>query len=510
MTSRQVKNTYIYLFLFIFLLLVRLPSFFYSVFDWDESTRILIAQSILNGNVPYVEAWVMKPPGSFYVYSLFIALFGKSIFAIRLGGLLCIYIASVILFKAGEALQGRRSGVIAAIFLIVFVSARKWGLSTMTEHIMLIPISLLLYLLLTKKITNGIALMIGIVTGAGILMRQNMAFDSVAVCVVILMGLTDPEKDIAERVKKCLVFVSGIAVPVTMMLAYYFINNELSLFYRTNILAVIVHVSENVSLLTKINMFTVNISREFTDGNMLLWAAFASGAVYIFFFQKSRDIKRFLSAALIIFSLQLFSIFYTGTRFGYHYMILITPVMSIVCGVATPLWLSRIKKRKRILTNLTVLLIAAGLLLSLSEHVIPRYKNIVSRFMSGEPLQDDTCFRIAGYLDTEDVAGQYIYMVNNCQIVYWLTESRYPTKYVHPSDIIKHDFMLRTVDGPEATDEGELLNILSKEPLFIVFKRDSWPTPDADLKKLLEEELSNNYREVRIVDEKYFIYKREG
>jgi hypothetical protein len=37
--------------------------------------------------------------------------------------------------------------------------------------------------------------------------------------------------------------------------------------------------------------------------------------------------------------------------------------------------------------------------------------------------------------------------------------------------------------------EGELLDILSKEPLFIVFKRDKWATPKGRYREDIESEL---------------------
>ncbi len=41
---------------------MRLPFFFPAVIDWDESTYVLMGQSILDGHVPSIEQWDDKPP----------------------------------------------------------------------------------------------------------------------------------------------------------------------------------------------------------------------------------------------------------------------------------------------------------------------------------------------------------------------------------------------------------------------------------------------------------------
>lgn len=43
-------------------LVIRLPFFFTTVINWDESTFIIMGQSILDGHLPYTVLWDNKPP----------------------------------------------------------------------------------------------------------------------------------------------------------------------------------------------------------------------------------------------------------------------------------------------------------------------------------------------------------------------------------------------------------------------------------------------------------------
>ncbi len=86
---------------------VRLPFIYLSVIDWDESTFILIGQSLLDGNLPYTEFWDLKPPLAFVPFAMFIWLFGENIIGVRIGGILLVFITGLFVYLIGNRLWGR-------------------------------------------------------------------------------------------------------------------------------------------------------------------------------------------------------------------------------------------------------------------------------------------------------------------------------------------------------------------------------------------------------------------
>lgn len=488
--------------------IIRLPSFFFSVFDWDESTFIIVGQSIVDGNMPYVDAWDIKPPLAYYVYALFISLFGKSFFSIRLGGILCIYAASILLYKTGQALNNRVAGVIAALFLILFTGSGPSGLSTMTEHILLVPLSLILYLMFTVEIDRSVAFAIGVMLGTAILVRTNTVFESLAVFLILSAGFLRPGNELFERLKRGAILLMGISLPVLIMGCIYFAGNHLDLLLKTNITAVSNYLgSEASSFPRKFEILFRNIGDNIRL-NPLLWMTFFLGTLYLAFFRKINN--SFLPAALLIFFAQILSLFFSSQPFGYHYLIAAMPILSLVSGVALSHWISERKSGRRIYRTVTILIIAAGMFYSLQGNVVKHYKKIISHIVGKQPLFDDSCYRIADFLRINGAENQYIYMVNSCQIVYWLTGSRYPTKYIHPTNLLLREYMLKIMDGPDATKEKELLAILDKRPLFIVHRSDLWPPDLETFKTLLDNELSANYEAVMSIDTYYQIYRREN
>jgi hypothetical protein len=72
------KQWHIALCLLLTSILVRFPYYFIDVINWDESTFILMGQSILDGHLPYTELWDIKPPLAFAAFAFFIMVLGKS------------------------------------------------------------------------------------------------------------------------------------------------------------------------------------------------------------------------------------------------------------------------------------------------------------------------------------------------------------------------------------------------------------------------------------------------
>ncbi|MEC8738384.1 MAG: glycosyltransferase, partial [Bacteroidota bacterium] len=72
------------LFLLLLCLTCRFPFFFRDIHDWDESTFLLVGQSLLDGHLPFTKLWDLKPALLGYVYALIVFFSGKSIFLVRL------------------------------------------------------------------------------------------------------------------------------------------------------------------------------------------------------------------------------------------------------------------------------------------------------------------------------------------------------------------------------------------------------------------------------------------
>jgi hypothetical protein len=299
----------------------------------------------------------------------------------------------------------------------------------------------------------------------------------------------------------------GIGIPLFAVLYYYWSHNALDLFVRTNFSVPLLYTSATaMSFSEKFRIFLSNIGSN-AELNPLLWVTFISGGAYQFFARKKET--RSMKVPFVFFVFQMVGLFVIAQPFGYHYLFTSVPAVALVSGAALSMLLQGKGKGKTILHIALLIALALGFLYSLKGSVLKSYAELRSNLTEGRPIGDDTCSRIARFLNSQGVKDQYIYMADSCQIDYWLTGSRCPTKYIHPSNILlrEREYMIKGIDGPGASREKELQAILKKHPKFIVYRRDLWPEDLRSLKDLLDRELISSYELVKTIDMHYEIYE---
>ena len=127
------RRLVILIFFILFILVLRSPSFFMTVLDWDEGIYLLMGRSLLDGDVLYATIWDHKPPGIHLVYALIQLLLGDSIFALRFIACLAIAVTSYLLFEIGKIISGdEKIGLLAGILYAVF-SLNNEGLAANTN-----------------------------------------------------------------------------------------------------------------------------------------------------------------------------------------------------------------------------------------------------------------------------------------------------------------------------------------------------------------------------------------
>lgn len=115
--------------------ILRFFSFFPSVIDHDESTYLEIARMILEGKMLYVDMIDIKPPGIFLILAGFQAVFGYSVFIMRLLVSLWIALTAFILYRSALLfIKDERASLAAGIIYIIFISTWSfYGISITPE-----------------------------------------------------------------------------------------------------------------------------------------------------------------------------------------------------------------------------------------------------------------------------------------------------------------------------------------------------------------------------------------
>ena len=165
--------------LLVFSLCIRLP-FVGVPLERDEGVRAVIAQGMLDGQLPYADLYTNKPPGVLFIYALIFSLLGTSVEAIHLGLYLFSLAAVVLLFVLGLRLTGSRLAAFVAAFAfsVTSMSPRVYGTAANLEQFMALPIvlgALLLWRGLERRSLSYLFLS-GACAGGAMLIKQAGVF----------------------------------------------------------------------------------------------------------------------------------------------------------------------------------------------------------------------------------------------------------------------------------------------------------------------------------------------
>ena len=263
---------------------VRFPFFFPAVIHWDESTFILVGQSILDGHVPYTQAWDLKPPLLSGFFAAVIGVFGKHLMGIRVAGMACVVMAGWLVYLTATRVWNRRTGIVAAILSILAASLIQGGQATMSEHVALLPLVGAMYVLLRRDLSVPGLFLAGALLAMATLVRLNLAY------VVVLVGLyvlvVGVSRSRALAAKYIAAYSVGGVLVAAMTAAPYLLTGKMDLLWRSLIVAPLSYASSQSSVAGAVFRQTTHAFGVYGRGEIhipwltgLMWLGGAIGVV---------------------------------------------------------------------------------------------------------------------------------------------------------------------------------------------------------------------------------------
>ncbi|MCD6459997.1 glycosyltransferase family 39 protein, partial [bacterium] len=119
----HLRKTVLFASIIIFAILLRHQYFSVPIIIVDEALYSEIANVILDGGVPYRDAWEQKPPGIYFLYALIFFIFGRNnLMAVHLIAALAIALTAIGIFCFASIILSKRTAVISA-FLYCAISS---------------------------------------------------------------------------------------------------------------------------------------------------------------------------------------------------------------------------------------------------------------------------------------------------------------------------------------------------------------------------------------------------
>ncbi|WP_339650636.1 glycosyltransferase family 39 protein [uncultured Maribacter sp.] len=440
----EVKNSLVFLFFFIITFFIRFPFFFRDYIDRDESTFILLGQSWADGFLPYTQLWDLKPPLTFAFFAAIISVFGKSFIAIRLAGVFLVVITSYYTYKIALSVLSKKASIIVGVLCIFLLSLFGSLQGVMSEHICIAFFIPALYFLQSKK-TLGYTFLAGLLMGATVMVKLNMAFPIFFVGLYLIYEAFFAKKHI--NLLHVLLFGTGVLAVIFATILPYYLSDQAIVWWESVILAPLEYTeARRYSIFKLAPIFVITI--------LFLFYAYKSNSLNF----KNRTVQIVLVAIIgVLMS------FVKGGRINGHYLIQLHPMLLILVAIVTqkPTTDFKLKAPKYIL--LIVLLIPAESYLEYANIIKNNYER--KTFFNGEG------FSVPSFIKNNNLETKNI-LFFEYHIGYWNLDTLPPTiASTHPSNICR-DELFTFFDNPRKNSLEELKFIMEElRPKTVVIRK---------------------------------------
>ncbi|MGA0198554.1 MAG: ArnT family glycosyltransferase [Prochlorotrichaceae cyanobacterium] len=491
-------------------LISRFPYFFQGDIDWDESTFILLGQSVLEGHLPYTDLLDVKPPLLWYSFATLIFLGGKTFLGVRALGAIVVATIAAFSYHVTRTFWDDKTGWIAGFSWIILINLAPGGQAVLSEHLALLFLgACFTRLAIVPQGWRGF-LGAGILMGVAVLIRLNLAYTAVCLGLYLLLKwiISLRQEQAQPEGLALLAYSLGGLLPLIAIVLPYVLTQTLPVFYTGFIQASLSYTKQYnlLSVLWFQFQKVIFLRLSFVGIIFSIVIFWALGSHLRWFWQHRQRLtaqKRHFYSLIAFFILSIeFSILQTGAFYS-HYTIQFLFFISILmakplqqllrigyqlkvgeCGAdrrTLPVKFFAFSEKPRTNTFLKVSPLASllnfratgfntyvqlSLAIVVCSHLF-QYGLITSLWLQqGTPFYGPS-FDIANVIRAEHLQGQPLWLQTN-HLAYWLTDSPPITPAVaHPSNITK-PLLLQAWYGKNASSLTELEKIVNRQPALIV------------------------------------------
>ena len=446
----RAKNGIIFLYFLAGSLFLRLPFFFRDYVDRDESTFILMAQSLVDGYLPYAQLWDLKPPLLFMIFALPIGVFGKSILAIRVVGWLVVSLISYFTYLLGKNLDHKASGLGAGIACMFLMSLGGSVQGVMSEHFsvfFLLP-ALLWLANSPSNLRYGWA---GFFLALAVLCKSNLALVMPVLGLYLFYQASLATGKPARRPLVFLILGGGLAI-FTSVLPYLF-TNQFNLWWDSVIKAPLAY-------------------SEAAEGSLLSYVFYLL-VVFIVWSAFRRQWLDWNNPGIRLMAVTLMGLllaFFKGGRINGHYLLQFYPLVLVLLFIGI-----------RQLSPRSVTLFSGGIFLWLAVlpaesygeyYALLKHHRTTGNWYNGEGVE------VPKYLNTFYPEKKKVFFLEY-HIGYWLMGSQPPSAVVtHPSNLCRTG-LYPFIPGSHENSEAEIIYIMDTVQPQIVVRRKGKPIFDS-------------------------------
>lgn len=416
----------------------------------DEGEYAYFGQLILNGGLPYRDAYNMKPPGIYYLHALVLWLFGQTITGVRLA-VLTVALANVWLFyRCARSWFPRTAALSAsAAFGLLCLNHRMLGFATKAEHYVLLfgLTGLLLGLAAQRRTSVSRWFLAGVACGVATTMKPTGGLFAAYLVWRVMEPFPRKLGDVPAKTLASL--AAGVATPWTVVFGGFAAADAMDeLWFWTITYAR--QYAAGVPLAEGLRLARESVPHV-VGGAPLLWmlAALGWGTLRGHLVDAAgRGLWSFLVMSVVFVSL--------GWRFSEHYFLLLVPAVAMGFALATQ-WLE-------VRPRLAALAVGGVLALSaLQEWVEFRDMSpatVARRIYGRNPFPE--AVEIAAYVRNNSRPEDRIAVVGSEPEIYFYAHRKAATGFVYTYPLMEsHPFAV-------SMQEQMIHEIESQAPRFLI------------------------------------------
>ena len=292
-------------------------------FGWDQGIFAWVGNTVVDGGLPYRDAWDIKGPLTYYVYGTAQLFFGKNAFAIRLTDLIFLSLAAFYIARLAAKLSGPKTGPWAAvIFVLWYASQGFWHTAQPDGWASMLALFAIGPLLTNRDDPRSYRyLLSGFAIGLAVLIKPIYGLFAIALAIDAVFRY---RKDVLRLFAAGTSMMLGVIVPFAIAVAWFAYNGALQVFVDTWLVYPVQVYSPAAS--PKAFSRAVGLIR-FAESGMLVsvaWPVIVVGAV-----SRRHECSRTFSVLLAWVFIAVFCVVLQGRFFEYHWAIIIPSMVLL-------------------------------------------------------------------------------------------------------------------------------------------------------------------------------------
>jgi hypothetical protein len=389
----------------------------------DTATSMYIGQTIVEGGVPYRDAWEARGPGIYFAFALETFLLGKSAFSVRFFDLLWQFGTALLLYViCVQMFQQRAPGLIAGILYLIFYYSQYFSSWAEPDGFLTLPLALA-YFLCLRGLDSPRVLPWGLAAAAvGITALFKSPYGLFGLGMLYAVFTREQRKS-GKIFVRLAAMALGFLVPLIFCAAYFFLKGGLADLLTTQFVFVPQYVAR-IHEIFKFRDFVASAFRPFFLPLHIL-VLIGLGSVIVSIVRRER-IGVPVRLLVIWFAVAVSSFFMHGSYLAYHYLPFCAPLLLLSLGTIHFLYSGF--REKGMYTQ--VLLVAVAIAVfsmpgkRLGEHVLYAWRSLRREI----PIA--TWLQVGAYLQRHTSPEETIVVWGNVPDIYLRAERKAATRFL--------------------------------------------------------------------------------